>query len=77
MRKQNFLLAALAAIVLSVSAFTFQNKPQRWEYETFITQLSDEQLNSLGEQGWELIVVHDAPSASGGVRKKFYFKRQK
>jgi hypothetical protein len=45
---------------------------QKWEYKLVATQLSEQEINKLGEEGWELIqVTHE------GFSRAMYFKRPK
>jgi len=46
---------------------------QRWEYKS-VKGASEQELNQLGAQGWELVAV--VMSEKEGVRR-FYFKRLK
>ena len=49
---------------------------QKWEYKRFISDWSDkeftilQELNSLGDEGWELVSV-----VLNGLRVAYYFKR--
>jgi hypothetical protein len=66
MDRRRYLLAALLALlVLSVSAWTQVSRVQ-WEYR-IEASLSQDKLNKLGADGWELI--------TGGPT--YFFKRPK
>jgi hypothetical protein len=44
---------------------------QRWEYRVIIqSEVSEEELNALGAEGWELVGVVALPETT-----QFYFKR--
>ena len=44
---------------------------QRWEYKVIVqSAISEEELNALGANGWELVGVVGLPGTS-----QFYFKR--
>ena len=44
---------------------------QRWEYKVIVqSATSEEELNALGAEGWELVGVIGLPDTS-----QFYFKR--
>jgi hypothetical protein len=48
----------------------YVNERQQWEYKTITTALSDDALNTLGADGWELVGVVALPAIT-----QFYFKR--
>jgi hypothetical protein len=54
---------------------------KKWEYKTVNDKLTETQLNSLGEEGWEL-VSHTAVATSNflggsGFGQYYVFKREK
>lgn len=82
MQKKIMLAAVLIALILAVAGWT-QTKPAhaQWEYKTaeFALNSSTEQkLNELGAQGWELVSTQ-ARSFSGGTGNQiiYHFKRPK
>ena len=50
-----------------------QEKGQQWEYKTISTSTSDEELNKLGEENWELVATAVGSSSCG----RLMFKRPK
>ena len=76
------LIVLLLIAVLVVAAWTAQGQKQnaakvQWEYKIYALKmdedLTEERLNQLGAEGWELI-----PMRTEGVNKIYYhFKRQK
>ena len=69
------LLIALALVVLFASAWTFQPKPQQWEYK-FVYNAPEKKANELGAQGWELVGAA-AENSSTGSATLYLFKRAK
>ena len=70
------IIVLLCAAVLLVGGWTFQPKPQTWEYHVeHHGTISKKKLNELGAEGWELV----AATESGGIAStsSFYFKRPK
>jgi len=59
MRKIVFLVLTMVLLTVVISSCTktqAQSRPERWEYN--ITAFHDlEELNELGQQGWELITL--------------------
>jgi hypothetical protein len=49
---------------------------QKWEYKVMDRLPSQEQLNELGSQGWELISVAVAGGNSSLCKEVAYLKRQ-
>jgi hypothetical protein len=43
---------------------------QQWEYKISTSEMTDETLNTLGAEGWELVGVVALPAIT-----QFYFKR--
>lgn len=79
--KRRWLLILACIALLSVAGWTKYEQKQsvarvQWEYKvvTLKEDLSEENLNALGSQGWEII-----PLRTGDVDGKviYYFKRQK
>jgi hypothetical protein len=52
-----------------------EEKPVRtkWEYKVQ-TNLTDEQWNKLGQEGWELVAATERPTGGGQITR-CYFKR--
>jgi hypothetical protein len=48
---------------------------QKWEYKILKEAPSEAELNKLGAEGWELIVIAGAVSEYYDIR--YYFKRPK
>jgi len=48
---------------------------KKFEYKTFNHRLSDEVLNELGEDGWEL-VSHSAAANERSMSQYYIFKRE-
>jgi len=48
----------------------------KFEYKAFNEKLSEEQLNTMGEEGWELI-VHTAVAIRNELAQYYVFKREK
>jgi hypothetical protein len=44
----------------------------KWEYKTMFGNLSDRQLNKLGNEGWELVAVEPNENL---MLRRYYFKR--
>ena len=50
----------------------------KFEYKAFNEKLSEEQLNTMGEEGWELIVHRATAVAIRNELAQYYvFKREK
>jgi hypothetical protein len=43
---------------------------QRWEYRIIVKAMTENELNTLGAEGWELVDVVVRPATT-----QFYFKR--
>jgi hypothetical protein len=43
---------------------------QRWEYRVITSAMSEDELNTMGADGWELLSVVALPA-----KTQFYFKR--
>lgn len=48
---------------------------KKFEYKTFQTRLTDEDLNDLGSSGWEL-VAHTALTTGDKFGQYYVFKRE-
>lgn len=48
---------------------------KKWEYNCFYEQISRQNLNNLGSEGWEL-VSHSATSNLGMTSHYYVFKRE-
>ncbi|GHC01471.1 DUF4177 domain-containing protein [Cerasicoccus arenae] len=54
--------------------------PTKWEYKIVQNQMTEESMNALGEQGWELVSLSVTESSSARGNSLLYnyvFKRQK
>jgi hypothetical protein len=77
MRSKNarIFISLILSILLIVgwTVYGQRSTPQRpvWEYK-IANNLSDQQLNELGSQGWEMVTA-----TVGGGNYTFYFKRAK
>jgi hypothetical protein len=78
------ILAPVAIVVALLCVFGWsgyaQKKPfpPRWEYKALRDQdLSDQTLNQLGAQGWELVSVTAYGDLTSGHSQTAYLKRAK
>lgn len=77
MRLKKFLLIGLLLIVVISIPALLQAEQQKskakivWEYKT-AEELTDKDMNQLGEEGWEL-----AATVFNGSSARFYYKRLK
>ena len=82
-RMKNFFLLAIACIALLFLIPTDRTMVaqdsatvQKWEYKVLPSRrgsATEEELNELGEKGWELVAVRSV----GTAEAVFYFKRKK
>jgi len=65
-------LVVVAAVIICWSAYAQRPAASRtvWEYKA-VWSASEESLNSLGAQGWELVAV----TGGGSMSERFYLKR--
>ena len=71
-------VALLCAFGWSGNAQRRSAKPTTWEYKALRDQdLSDQTLNELGAQGWELVSVTAYGDLSTGHSQTAYLKRAK
>jgi hypothetical protein len=84
MQRMRISLAILVVVVLVFltgwTAYTQKDKPSnpRWEYKAMgLSSLSvdENQLNTLGEQGWEFVGLYPVANGTGG--EYYIFKRRK
>lgn len=47
----------------------------RWEYQVVNTLFSEEELNALGAEGWELVAALRSEVRGQGATSRMYFKR--
>jgi hypothetical protein len=71
--KHTLLLTALFLVCLVAAGFQIRSV-QKWEYKVEYNA-SENKLNQLGAEGWELVGA--SPEASTSNITGFYFKRQK
>ena len=70
------------AIILTVIVSSFSaNNSERWEYQmihldTNDLQADQKKLNSLGDEGWELVAVTIKDGGARSYEKLFTFKRK-
>jgi len=75
---KTILIIALSLIaLLTVAGFTYQSKPQVWEYKIYGARISIEVMNELGAEGWELVTVAPDATSTAIQRPGLYFKRPK
>ncbi len=92
MKNKIYLLLVVIAVVLgsiswTVSAQKTNSAKQTWEYKTFgvfgtdtLPPTSAEQLNRLGDEGWELVtILYEQSNGAAFQQRKavYYFKRPK
>ena len=73
--KNKIVLTIIAGVVLTAAAWTYgapAPAPQKWEYR-FQTECNQEQANSLGFLGWELVGMDPSSSHRQCIFKKPMF----
>jgi hypothetical protein len=83
LRERISLVILVAVLLLSLTgwtAYTQKNKSSnpRWEYKTIGLQslsIDENQLNTLGAQGWEFVGLYPVLNGNGG--EYYIFKRPK
>lgn len=69
-----FIGIGLMSLLMFVGSTGFvQSKQSVWEYKVLEGNWEEQQLNSLGGAGWELVAV----DASRGDHVRAFFKRQR
>ncbi|MGE9295861.1 MAG: hypothetical protein ACQKBV_06205 [Puniceicoccales bacterium] len=79
----NKLIAISGGLLLAVGLFVASNiavaqpigaSRVRWDYTITSTALS---LQTLGNDGWELVAVNNETNRNGSIETRYYFKRPK
>ena len=76
-------MSRLSWILLLVLVCTGCAKPANWEYKSVQKkEIETEQLNTWGDEGWELVAVtggepYVLPQGAQFMPRTYYFKRQK
>ena len=85
MRKKVWLIGIAAAILLGLVGWTGYGQKQRapqmtWEYRVIfvpgVRNMSEETMNKLGAQGWELVTFQAINNEGGTIGAgNYFFKR--